>query len=252
MNKAIENKTIRILLVEDSKADAEAVKRYLKDQPSHSIQHVETAAQAEEALSEKLVPDLVLLDLGLPDDDGLNLLTKIRETANIPVIIVSINDYVVDRIIGLEMGADDYVTKPYEARELQARIKAVLRRTRAITTPDEPIDQSHEKVNFDGWVLDKSRYALYNQDGISAELTVSEFRILEVLTKTPQRVLSRDHLYNIVYDAEYGPHDRAIDIMIGRIRKKLSDDLDNPKYIKTVRGVGYMFCANTETRKKIA
>ncbi len=249
VGKNSELKKTNILLVEDSPSDVAAARRALRESPLYVLRHAGTIREAEQALDEETF-DLVLLDLGLPDDNGLNLLTKIRQTKNISVVIISSSDEVVDKIIGLEMGADDYITKPYEAKELNARIKAILRRTQDIQ--NKKSQSSPQQIYFSGWTLDSDRHQLYDENGASADITTAEFRLLEILAKSSQRVLSRDHLYSALYGTEYGPHDRALDIMIGRIRKKLGDTVDEPKFIKTIRGVGYMFCCDTEKLRKTA
>ncbi len=191
--------------------------------------------------------DVVLLDLGLPDAEGLGLIGKIRKQSRAPIIIVSGKTDTTEKIVGLEMGADDYITKPFEMRELSARIKAVLRRSRQ-TLPYEAITPptSSEKISFAGWQLDRRQYQLFDQKGQSADLTTGEFKLLEALVLAPNRVLSRNRLFEITREGEFEAYDRAIDIQIGRIRKKICDDPSKPKYIKTIRGIGYMFSGETE------
>lgn len=192
-------------------------------------------------------PDIILLDLMLPDKDGLSLLTTIRARSNSPVIVVSGKDEATDRIVGLEMGADDYLTKPFEMRELSARIKAVLRRS--VPIPDAPANDKSEaplakakKIGFgDGWVLDRQQYQAFDDKGQPAELTSGEFKLLEALMLAAGRVLTRDQLFDLTRQGVFDVFDRAIDIQIGRIRKKIGDDPKNNTLIKTVRGAGYMF-----------
>ena len=190
-------------------------------------------------------PDIILLDLNLPDQDGLSLLTAIRSKSKAPVIVVSGKNETADRIVGLEMGADDYLTKPFEMRELSARIKAVLRRSAASEKPaggDAETSLSKAKrLSFSGWVLDRMQYQLFDAAGKPAELTSGEFKLLEALVVAPNRVLSREQLFELTRQGEFDVYDRVIDIQIARIRKKLSEDPQNPSLIKTVRGVGYMF-----------
>jgi two-component system OmpR family response regulator len=194
-------------------------------------------------------PDVVLLDLGLPDTDGLSLIHIIRSQSKAGIIVVSGKNETTDRIVGLEMGADDYLTKPFEMRELSARIKAVLRRgvPTAEETTAEPGSKA-AKVFFDGWCLDRSQYQLFDlTTSKSAELTSGEFKLLEALVLAPNRVLSREHLFELTRSADYDIYDRAIDIQIARIRKKLNDNPRAGTLIKTVRGVGYMFTGETRT-----
>lgn len=192
-------------------------------------------------------PDIILLDLGLPDHDGLALLTTIRSKCKAPVIVVSGKNETADRIVGLEMGADDYLTKPFEMRELSARIKAVLRRSAGGDKPPTgEVESKAKRLAFSGWVLDRLQYQLFDKDGKPADLTSGEFKLLEALVVAPNRVLSREQLFELTRQGEFDVYDRVIDIQIARIRKKLSDDPQNPALIKTVRGVGYMFCGEAK------
>lgn len=189
-------------------------------------------------------PNLILLDLVLPDTDGISILAQMRGLKKIPVIVVSGKSDTTEKIVCLEMGADDYMTKPFEMRELSARIKAVLRR--AEETPasadSSKDDNGREKIEFDGWVLDKARFQLFDAKGDSADLTTGEYKLLEALVDSSNKVLTRERLFELTRESDYDSFDRAVDIQIGRIRKKIGDDPKNPHYIKTVRGAGYMFC----------
>lgn len=234
-----------VLTVDDDQ-DLQVVIRHYLEAEGYQIL---TAGNGAEMLSklETATPDIILLDLILPDNDGLSLLTQIRSKSQAAVIVVSGKDETADRIVGLEMGADDYLTKPFEMRELSARIKAVLRRTH---TPDAPVAndkgeaglQKAQRLGFQGWVLDRRQYQLFDAENESADLTSGEFRLLEALVLAPNRVLSREQLFELTRQGEFEAYDRAIDIQIARIRKKLDDDPREPQLIKTVRGVGYMFC----------
>ncbi len=189
--------------------------------------------------------DVILLDLVLPDGEGMNLIPQLRIKHKGAIIVVSGKSDTTEKIICLEMGADDYMTKPFEMRELSARIKAVLRRANDNNDPGEDKNASTkaDKIIFFGWTLDRTQYQLFDAKKKSANLTTGEFKLLEALVLSANRALSREHLFDITRDSEYDSYDRAIDIQIARLRKKLKNDA---KLIKTVRGIGYMFTGETE------
>ncbi len=193
--------------------------------------------------NEQTVFDVILLDLRLPDGEGNTLIPKLKEKSGSALIVLSGKSDTTDKIVCLEMGADDYLTKPFELKELLARIKAVMRRIG--NHNDIPDGQSRlrdsDRLEFgDGWCLVRAQYQLYNKENISADLTTGEFKLLEALILSPNRALSREHLFDLTRDGEFDVYDRAIDIQIARIRKKMSDG-SGDELIKTVRGVGYMF-----------
>jgi two-component system, OmpR family, response regulator len=191
--------------------------------------------------------DIILLDLVLPDGDGMNLIPKLRSRSQAAIIVVSGKSDTTEKIVCLEMGADDYMTKPFEMRELSARIKAVMRRSNDNEKKEE-VSMSGtgqpEKIMFNNWCLDRTQYQLFDPKKKSAGLTTGEFKLLEALVLSPNRVLSREHLFDLTRDQEYDSYDRAIDIQIARLRKKLKKDAE---LIKTVRGIGYMFSGETRT-----
>ncbi len=236
-----------VLAVDDDANLQIVVRHYLEGEGYKVI----SAGNGDEML-EKLgasKADVILLDLILPDTDGLHLMGKVRQLTTAPIIVVSGKGDTTDRIIGLEMGADDYLGKPYEMRELSARIKAVLRRANTdneVAASPEQTRGKAEKITFNGWVLDRSQYQLYEPDHSSALLTTGQFKLLEALLLSPNRALSREYLFELTREGDFDAYDRAIDIQIARIRKKLQDDPKSPAIIKTIRGVGYMFCGNPE------
>lgn len=219
--------------------------RHYLEQQGYVILSALTGAEMLEKL-ESTHPDIILLDLMLPDNDGLTLLTALRSKSKAPVIVVSGKNEPTDRIVGLEMGADDYLTKPFEMRELAARIKAVLRRSTAEPVGKGGADSGNplaraKRITFGGWTLDRMQYQLFDQNDQPAELTSGEFKLLEALVVSPNRVLSREQLFELTRQGDFDVYDRVIDIQIARIRKKIGDDPKTPDMIKTVRGVGYMF-----------
>jgi DNA-binding response OmpR family regulator len=190
-------------------------------------------------------PDLVLLDLGLPGEDGFSIARQLREHWRCGLIIITGRGDAIDKVVGLEVGADDYVTKPFDLRELLARIKAVLRRTQpapagaaSAAAPEAP-----RRYRFAGWELDLAARRLVDAAGHEASLTAGEFDLLAVLLAHSGKVLSRDFLLEQTRRREAAPFDRTIDVQVGRLRKKLEVDVDDPQIIKSVRGAGYILVA---------
>jgi len=187
--------------------------------------------------------DIVLLDLGLPREDGLELTRWLREHWRGAIIIVTGRGESVDRVVGLELGADDYVTKPFDLRELLARVRSVLRRVQP--APAERSAAS-DNVQFAGFNLDTEARRLIGPDGGDIPLTTGEFELLQVFLAAPGRVLTRDQLIGQMHGREAGPYDRAIDVQVGRLRRKIEHDPANPELIKSVRGAGYLFAARVQ------
>jgi len=238
-----------VLIVDDDK-DLQVVMQHYLEQQGYKLRFAHNGAEMLSALSVEK-PDIILLDLMLPDNDGFTLLSEIRSKKYAPVIVVSGKTDMTDKVVGLEMGADDYLTKPFEMRELAARIKAVLRRVaesggNAKAAPDTQGDSKPKRLAFSGWVLDRLQYQLFDADNKPAELTSGEFKLLEALVMAPNRVLSREQLFELTREGDFDLYDRVIDTQIARIRKKLNDDSQNPTLIKTVRGIGYMFCGDVK------
>lgn len=238
-----------VLYIDDDTALITVVGHYLEDE-GYTVHTAQSSAAVDTAL-QNLKPDVVILDLGLPDADGFSVLGRIKNACDAGVIIASGKSETTEKIVGLEMGADDYLTKPYELRELAARIKAVLRRRAAPAPSATPaaaaIEDKHAqsgpvRLMFEGMCLDRNQYQVFDAHGTSLDLTTGEFKLLEALVLSPNRVLTRDHLFDLTRDGNFESFDRAIDIQIGRIRKKLGDSPRTPRMIKTVRGVGYMCC----------
>ncbi|WP_244244073.1 response regulator [Marilutibacter alkalisoli] len=225
-----------MLVVDDDVEIGALLSRYLDGQ-GLSVRTAHDGRQLREAVREADF-DLVLLDLGLPDEDGLDLMRDLRRQWQGPVIIVSGRGEPVERIIGLELGADDYVSKPFDLRELLARIRSVLRRAR-------PSGEGGDSpgFEFDGWRLDARARRLTRSDGGETELTSGEFDLLLALLQRAGQVLTRDQLMNVLHGHDAGPYDRAIDVQIGRLRRKIETDPARPQLIKSVRGAGYLLAA---------
>lgn len=190
--------------------------------------------------------DLVVLDLMLPGDDGLLLCRHLRETSRLPIIMLTALAEEAERIVGLEMGADDYVVKPFSPRELLARIKAVLRRAGS----DPARAEAGPLLLFDGWRLDAARRELHSPDGVLLPLTAGEFDLLVAFAEHPQRVLNRDQLLDLTRGRAAGAYDRAIDVQLSRLRRKIEAEPNEPALIKTVRGGGYLFAPAVERRQR--
>lgn len=189
--------------------------------------------------------DLVILDLNLQGEDGLELLRDLRQSRDVLVIIVTARGEPVDRVVGLELGADDYVSKPFEPRELLARVRSVLRRIKA------PCEATHvsekSQLRFHGWRVDLQARVVHSPDGEMVELTTAQFDVLSALARHPNRALTRDQLLDLARDRTSTPFDRSIDVHIGQLRKRIEVDRKNPQIIKTIHGIGYMFCGNVTT-----
>lgn len=192
-------------------------------------------------------PDLIILDLMLPGEDGLTLCRELRAKSEIPIIMLTARGDETDRIVGLEMGADDYVAKPFSPRELLARIKSVLRRARAL--PENLKTEESGLFRFAGWTLDAATRNLISPQGVVVALSGTDFRLLKTFVDHPNRVLTRDQLIDLMLSRDAGPYDRAIDVQVSRLRQRLGEDAKEPAIIKTVRGQGYVFAAHVEAGK---
>ena len=193
------------------------------------------------ALLEKEAIDLIVLDVRMSGEDGFSVCQKIRKTSQVPIIMLTANGEEMDRIIGLEMGADDYLPKPFNPRELVARIKAVLRRTsESKNTVSQSVSLTSEVYTFVNWQLDSATRVLTSPEGLEISITAGEYTLLMAFLERPKRVLSRDQLLEITHNRQAGPFDRSIDIQVSRLRQKIEEDPKLPKIIMTVRGGGYM------------
>ena len=223
----------KVLIVDDDPEIRDLLARFLR---KHGLR-VETVADGR-AMARALETgrfDLVVLDLMLPGEDGLSLCRHLRATSTLPVIMLTAVAEDTDRIVGLEIGADDYVTKPFNPRELLARIKAVWRRAASGGR-----ETSEGTLTFAGWRLAAAQRELRDPDGVLVPLTSGEFDLLLAFVERPERVLSRDQLLDLTKGRDAQPFDRSIDVQLSRLRRKIEIDPQNPKLIKTVRGGGYM------------
>lgn len=219
-----------LVLVDDDVQLAELLKAYLE---SHQFKvWVAHEGRTMWKYLETQVVDLILLDLMLPAEDGIHWCRRVRERSAVPIIMLSALGEEADRVLALEMGADDFVGKPFSRRELLARIKSLLRRSQGLW-------QAQQKLVFVNWQLDKNKRLLIAPDGVQMALSRSEYDILLVFLENPHRTLTRDQLLDLTQGREATPWDRSIDVLIGRLRKKIEVDMKEPQIIQTVRGVGY-------------
>jgi two-component system OmpR family response regulator len=225
-----------VLVVDDDREIRDLLSRFLV---KHGLR-VSAAKDGAEMMKiiETSAIDLVVLDLMLPGEDGLSLCRRLRAESMLPVIMLTAMGDDADRIVGLEMGADDYLPKPFNPRELLARIKAVLRRVNALPQSAGP---PGETVRFDGWTLDLGSRRLLSPDGGDVDLSTGEYELLLAFITHPRRVLSRDQLLDLARGRSAAPFDRSIDIQVMRLRRKIEADPKEPRLIKTVRGGGYVF-----------
>lgn len=237
-----EKQSARILIVDDDPEVRLLLRRCLE----REAYAVAEARNGEELFAElgKGRVDLITLDLALGGEDGLEIARRIRARYNVPIVMISGKSDTIDRVVGLELGADDYITKPFHLREVLARLRAVLRRYEAGSPGSRDASSgagAGSRFRFENWVLDMTRRELLSETGSLQELTTAEFNLLEIFVKRPGRVLSRDNIMDHLKGSDWSPLDRTIDNLIVRLRKKIEADPNTPRLIKTVRGVGYVF-----------
>ncbi|WP_061214215.1 response regulator transcription factor [Syntrophomonas wolfei] len=225
----------KILVVDDEEALVRLLTYNLKKEGFITIPAYDGVEALQKITEEK--PDLIILDLMLPGKDGLEICREVRaQGVKTPIIMLTARDEEIDKVVGLEMGADDYVTKPFSVRELSARVKAVLRRNRQM---EEKADAS-SIITVGEFALKSESYEVYYKDKL-LELTLKEYELLELLIKNRGRVLKRDYLLQVLWDYAEPVNTRVLDVHISKLREKIEPDSKNPRYIKTIRGVGYKF-----------
>ncbi|MFA6206531.1 MAG: response regulator transcription factor [Methylocystis sp.] len=232
---------ISILIVEDDAEIGEFISLYLA---AHDIQtKVAANAQAMDAAFSAGAYDLLILDLNLPGEDGLSICRRVRSERRIPIIILTAQSEDIDKILGLELGADDYIVKPFNSRELLARIRAVLRRTETPNANANAVDGRavRQSYLFSGWRVDVLAREVVAPCGIKVAMTGAEFDLLHALCENPNRVLTREQLINMTHGPTTGPFERSIDVLISRLRQKIEADPKKPSFIQTVRSEGYIF-----------
>lgn len=234
--------TPHILVVDDDVEICRLLKQYL-EKSGLRVSTVCDGRQMQRALDQARF-DLIVLDLMLPGDDGLTLLKRLRTEFSTPVIMLTAMGEEADRIIGLELGADDYLAKPFSPRELLARARAVLKR---VKLGGPVVEQDDIKgFKFNGWYVNHLLRQVHSPAGVMVSLSSGEYKLLHIFLLRPNRVLSRDYLLDMTQGRESGPLDRSIDVLVSRLRVRLEDDARNPSFLKTVRGEGYLLAADVE------
>jgi len=231
-----------ILIVDDDPRLCRALARYLRRE-GYAVRTAISGREMRESLAVEK-PDLVLLDLMLPDEDGFSLARELRSISNVAIIIVTGKADTTDKVVGLELGADDYITKPFSERELLARIRSVLRRTSDAGRGQA--EQSDSVARFAGWRLGLESYELVSRAGERVPLTPHEFQLLCALVQHGSRVLTRETILDLIARRDWSPEDRSVDVLVGKLRKKLEADPRHPRLIETVRGVGYKLAAKVQ------
>jgi two-component system OmpR family response regulator len=232
-----------ILIVDDDAEIRSLLREYLQKQ-GYRVTAVADGRGLRAAVDTSR-PDLIILDLMLPGEDGLTLCRELRSRSEVPIIMLTARGDETDRIVGLELGADDYVAKPFSPRELLARVKSVLRRARSL--PDNLKSSETGRFRFAGWTLDAATRNLTSPGGVVVALSGTDFRLLRIFLDHANRVLTRDQLIDLMLSRDAGPYDRAIDVQVSRLRQRLGEDAKEPAIIKTVRGQGYVFAAHVES-----
>ena len=236
------NEMPTILIVDDDKGICDLLSQFLSNHEYRTLV-AGNGSEMKTVLNRQKV-DLIILDVMLPGQDGMSLCQELRKTSKVPIIMLTAVTEDVDRILGLEMGADDYLGKPFNPRELLARVKAVMRRMDK--TGPGSLQSENECYFFAGWTLDKGKRRLTSSDKVEISLSTGEYNLLLAFLERPQQVLSRDLLLDITKNREAGPFDRSIDIQISRLRHKIEVDPKAPQHIKTIRGGGYMLTAQVD------
>ena len=239
-------KQVHLLIVDDDPEIRDLLQSYFTDN-GFSVS-VASDGQAMQAMLEHAdTPvDLIILDIMMPRETGLEVCKRLRQSSNVPIIMLTAMGSEVDRVVGLEMGADDYLAKPFSPRELLARVKSLLRRTHILNTPSDP--QEASTCLFEGWTLDKNKRRLIDPETIVVPLSAGEYELLLTFIEHAGRTLTRDQLLQLTRNRDAGPFDRTIDVQVSRLRRKVELDPKNPLIIQTVRGGGYIFTAKVSTQ----
>lgn len=242
---------VKILVIDDD-PEIRQLLRNCFELEGYEVLEADSSTEVDACITNNNI-DLITLDLNLGGENGLTIASNLRSKCNIPIIIVTGKGDVIDKVVGLEVGADDYISKPFHLREVIARVRSVLRRSSdtQIAPGNEQIAPAKitepDQFRFNGWTADLSAFELSNPDGENCKLTSADFKLLAIFLTNPKRVLSRDQIMDHLNGQDWAPYDRTIDNQIARLRKKIENNPANPQIIKTIRGVGYTFTADVET-----
>lgn len=243
----VNEQTINILIVDDDDDIRSLLSEFLERNRLAAFQASDGEMMKEILKSQRI--DLVVLDLNLPGEDGLSLCRQLRASSNLPVIMLTAKTDPIDRVIGLETGADDYVCKPFEPLELLSRIRSVLRRTQQSGVTESKAFEP-ARIHFSGWILDLTARHLLNPQGVVISLSGAEFRLLKMFLDRPNRILNRDQIMDMMHGRDAGAFDRSIDLQVSRIRQKIEEDQKFPMIIKTVRNEGYILTTTVKVENR--
>lgn len=244
------NETAKNILVVDDDPKIRRLLRNCFEPEGFGVFEAENNVQIDTCLAENNI-HLITLDLNLGAENGLTIAASLRAKCDVPIIIVTGKGDVIDKVVGLEMGADDYIAKPFHLREVIARVRSVIRRSEGRSSSTSEPEKSllystGARFQFNSWIADFDSFELLNPNGTPCDMTTADFKLLKVLLENPKRVLSRDQIMDHLNGNNWSPYDRTIDNQIARLRKKLETDPTKPQFIKTVRGIGYTFTTDVK------
>ncbi|MEN8129902.1 MAG: response regulator [Pseudomonadota bacterium] len=234
----------KIFVLDDDPRICRLVSSYLGCE-GYIVRTATNSAELQRLMAVEL-PDLVILDILLPGEDGFSIARSLRAQSNVPIIMLTGKTNLVDKVVGLELGADDYITKPFDDRELLARVRCIFRRVPQKQAHVSNHDHEYAVAHFTGWQLDLIGHELTSPNATKVYLTTHEWNLLYVLVTHHGRALTRDKIIELVSRREWAPQDRSIDVLVGKLRAKIEDDLKHPKLIQTIRGVGYKFTCKVD------
>lgn len=240
-------KRTHVLIVDDDNDIRLLLSEFLEGNGLHVFQAADGKIMWDILKSQHI--DLVVLDLNLPEEDGLSLCRQLRSNSNLPVIMLTAKTNPLDRVIGLEAGADDYVCKPFEPLELLSRIRSVLRRAKPTGNSESNVGEP-VRIHFSGWALDLTARHLINEKGVIVSLSGAEFRLLKIFLDHPNRILNRDQLMDLIHGRDTTPFDRSIDLQVSRLRQRIEGDTKSPSIIKTVRNEGYVLATSVRVERQ--